>query len=297
MSNTGLIIEERSRDIGDFLVGRLLPFRKKRMVGPFVFIDHMTPTVLGPETYMDVGQHPHIGLATLTYLLEGKITHKDSMGSDHIILPGSVNWMVAGKGCTHTERTPQEARNKKEIFTMHGYQIWVALPKELEDITPEFHHIKAEDLPRWTDKGAHYTLVAGTAFSRTSPVPVHSDLFMIDITTKHDHTFTAQGNLKGEIGICIVSGSITACDQTIMAGHMLVSKTEDICTIHITANSQVLIFGGQPFPEERFIHWNFVSHSKEKIEIAKEKWKVGDFPKVANDNSYVPLPDTTFFNK
>lgn len=297
MSNTGLIIEERSRDIGDFLVGRLLPFRKKRMVGPFVFIDHMTPTVLGPETYMDVGQHPHIGLATLTYLLEGKITHKDSMGSDHVILPGSVNWMVAGEGCTHTERSPQEARDKKEIFTMHGYQIWVALPKELEDIIPEFHHIKAEALPRWTDMGANYTLVAGTAFSRTSPVPVHSDLFMIDITTINDHTFTAHGNLKGEIGICIVSGSITACDQTIMAGHMLVSKIEDICTIHITANSHILVFGGQPFPEERFIHWNFVSHSKQKIEIAKEKWKAGNFPKVANDNSYVPLPDTTFFNK
>lgn len=297
MSNIGLIIEERSRDIGDFLVGRLLPFRKKRMVGPFVFIDHMGPTVLGPDSYMDVGQHPHIGLATLTYLLEGKVTHKDSMGSNQVILPGSVNWMVAGKGCTHTERTPQESRDHKEVFTVHGYQIWVALPKHLEDITPEFHHIETQDLPTWTDQGANYKLIAGTAFSKTSPVPVHSDLFMLEITTVNNHTFNAQGNLKGEIGICIVKGNITACNETIAAGHMLVSKIEDICTIDIAADSHILIFGGQPFPEERFIHWNFVSHSKEKINAAKEDWKARNFPKVAGDNSYIPLPEASIFNK
>ncbi|GGG04858.1 hypothetical protein GCM10011344_01540 [Dokdonia pacifica] len=297
MSNTGLIIEERSRDIGDFLVGRLIPFRKKRMVGPFIFIDHMGPTELGPNHYMDVDQHPHIGLATLTYLLEGKITHEDSMGTHQVIRPGSVNWMVAGKGCTHTERTPQEARLHKEVFTMHGYQIWVALPKDLEDITPEFHHIEATSLPRWSDQGAQYTLVAGQAFNKMSPVPVHSDLFMIAITTTTAHTFVAKGNIKGEIGICIVSGSITACDQTITAGNMLVSKIEDVCTVQISPDSHILIFGGEPFPEERHIFWNFVSHSKEKIEHAKEAWKTGLFPKVPNDTSYVPLPKPPSFGK
>ncbi|WP_299215772.1 pirin family protein [uncultured Dokdonia sp.] len=297
MSNTGLIIEERSRDIGDFLVGRLIPFRKKRMVGPFIFIDHMGPTELGPEKYMDVDQHPHIGLATLTYLLEGKLTHEDSIGTHQVIRPGSVNWMVAGKGCAHTERTPQASRDRKEIFTMHGYQIWVALPKHLEDIEPAFHHIEATALPQWSDQGAQYTLVAGQAFNQTSPVPVHSDLFMMAITTTEAHTFTAKGNVKGEIGICIVSGHITACDQTITAGNMLVSKIEDVCTIDIAANSHILIFGGEPFPEERHIFWNFVSHSKEKIESAKEKWKAKLFPKVANDTSYVPLPKPPNFSK
>ena len=297
MSNTGLIIEERSRDIGDFLVGRLIPFRKKRMVGPFIFIDHMGPTTLGPNKYMDVDQHPHIGLATLTYLLEGKITHEDSIGTHQVIEPGSVNWMVAGKGCTHTERTPQTSRDQKEVFTMHGYQIWIALPKELEDIDPEFHHIEASVLPKWSDQEAKYTLVAGQAFNKTSPVPVHSDLFMIAINTTTKHTFTAKGNVNGEIGICIVSGSINACNEVISAGNMLVSKVEDVCTIEIEANSHILIFGGQPFPEERYIFWNFVSHSKEKIETAKEQWKAKLFPKVPNDNTYVPIPPPPSFGK
>ncbi len=297
MSTTGLIIEERSRDIGDFMVGRLIPFRKKRMVGPFIFIDHMGPTTLGPSSYMDVGQHPHIGLATLTYLLEGKITHKDSIGTHQVIYPGSVNWMVAGSGCTHTERSPQEARNAQEVFTMHGYQIWIALPKDLEDIAPEFHHIDATNLPKWNDNGAHFTLIAGNAFGKVSPVPVHSPLFMISIKATEDYVFTAEGNLQGEIGICIVSGQIKACNETIKDGNMLVSKTEDICTIIITQNSHVLIFGGEAFPEERHIFWNFVSHSKEKIEAAKTRWKSNNFPKVPEDTSYVPMPEPPKFTK
>jgi redox-sensitive bicupin YhaK (pirin superfamily) len=291
MSNTGLIIEERSRDIGDFLVGRLIPFRKKRMVGPFIFIDHMGPTALGPEKYTDVDQHPHIGLSTLTYLMDGELTHRDGMGTDQIIKPNSVNWMVAGKGVTHTERTPQHLRDSRTEFTMHGYQIWVALPKDLEDIKPEFHHIDADALPIWKDAGAHFKLVAGKGYGKESPVPVHSDLFMIDITTDSDYDFKVDGNLSGEIGITIVSGSVTACGDVVEAGNMLVSKTEDVCDITIKAGSHVLVFGGAPFPEERNIYWNFVSHSKEKIEQAKEAWKNKTFPMMENDDSYVALPE------
>src|SRR5210317_1805402 len=142
MSHSGMVIPERSRDIGDFLVGRLLPFRKKRMIGPFIFIDHMGPTRLGPEKYMDIGQHPHIGLSTLTYLFEGELEHRDGLGTRQRIRPGSVNWMTAGKGITHTERTPADLRQGNS-FTMHGYQIWVALPKEKEEIPPEFFHADA----------------------------------------------------------------------------------------------------------------------------------------------------------
>jgi redox-sensitive bicupin YhaK (pirin superfamily) len=155
MSNIGLIIEERSRDIGDFLVGRLLPFRKKRMVGPFIFIDHMGTSQLGPNSYMDVDQHPHTGLSTLTFMLEGEIVHKDSIGSEQRITPGSVNWMVAGKGVTHTERTPKNLRNGTS-FSAHGYQIWVALPKDMEDCNPEFHHIEETALPKWKEGSAQY---------------------------------------------------------------------------------------------------------------------------------------------
>lgn len=290
MSARGLIIEERSRDIGDFLVGRLIPFRKKRMVGPFIFIDHMGPTILGPKKYMDVDQHPHIGLATLTYLLDGQLQHQDSMGTNQTILPGSVNWMVAGKGCSHTERTPQKARESQEVFTMHGYQIWIALPKDKEDIAPSFHHFSKNVLPKWTVGSARYRLVAGSGFGYTSPVPVYSNLFMLEVKTTEVHKFKAQGNLKGEIGICIVKGSIKACSEKILEGNMLVSKIEDACDIVINAHSHILVFGGEPFPEERYIHWNFVSSDKNKIDKAITDWKARTFPEMVNDSSYVPIP-------
>lgn len=290
MSNTDLIIEERSRDIGDFLVGRLIPFRKKRMVGPFIFIDHMGPTKLGPDKYMDVDQHPHIGLSTLTYLMEGSIMHEDSLGTRQLIEPGSVNWMVSGSGCSHTERTPDQLRQDKVEFTMHGYQIWVALPKELENALPEFHHIDANELPNWEDGAAKFTLVAGTGYGKTSPVPVHSPLFMIDIKTTADYDLCIADNLKGEVGVTIVEGGVIACDKAVSAGNMLVSKTDNVCNLTIKANSHILLFGGEPLPEQRFIHWNFVSSSKDKIEEAKQAWRNKTFPMMDNDDSYVPLP-------
>ncbi len=289
MSNIGLIIAERSRDIGDFLVGRLIPFRKKRMIGPFIFIDHMGPTTLGPNKYMDVGQHPHIGLSTLTYMLEGEVMHEDSIGTKQLIRPGSVNWMVAGKGVSHTERTPNHLRNGKE-FMAHGYQIWVALPKELEDIAPEFHHIAASSLPSWQDGVASFTLVAGEGFGKQSPVPVHSPLFMVEIKTTGDYQLNTMDNLKGEIGICIVEGSIKACGEIVEKGNILVSKVTDTCKTIVHANTHLLLFGGAPLPEERHIYWNFVSHDKEKLERAKASWKAKDFPMMEDDSSYVPLP-------
>ncbi|TPN88869.1 pirin family protein [Aquimarina algicola] len=289
MSNLGLIIEERSRDIGDFLVGRLIPFRKKRMVGPFIFIDHMGPTVLKKGHYMDVDQHPHIGLSTLTYMLEGDLMHRDSIGTQQRISPGSVNWMVAGKGVTHTERTPEDLRDKTD-FTVHGYQIWVALPKELEEIEPEFHHIDEKELPSWHDNGTTFKLIAGQGYGKTSPLPVHSELFMIDVKSEERYTLQIKGELKGEIGICIVKGSINACDTTIEQDNMLVSKVDDSCTITMEPNTHVILFGGQPFEEERHVYWNFVSHDKAKIEDAKRRWAQKQFPTVDEDQTYVPLP-------
>ncbi len=289
MSNIGLIIEERSRDIGDFLVGRLIPFRKKRMIGPFIFIDHMGPTTLGPKNYMDVDQHPHIGLSTLTYMLEGEIMHEDSIGTKQRIQPGSVNWMVAGKGVSHTERTPQDLRNGKQ-FVAHGYQIWVALPKEFEDIEPEFHHIPETELPKWKDGTTEFTLVAGEGYGQKSSVPVHSPLFMIEIKNSEEYQLNTKDHLKGEIGICIVDGSIEACGETVEKGNILVSKVEDTCNTVLKANSHILLFGGEPFAEERYIHWNFVSADRDRIEKVKEAWKAKTFPMMENDATYVPLP-------
>ncbi len=288
MSNIGLVIEERSRDIGDFLVGRLIPFRKKRMIGPFIFIDHMGPTQLGPKNYMDVDQHPHIGLSTLTYMLEGELMHEDSIGTCQRISPGSVNWMTAGRGVSHTERTPEDLRGK--VFTAHGYQIWVALPKVLEEVEPEFHHIPGSELPRWKDGDTSFTLVAGEGYGRKSPVPVHSPLFMVEIKNGSTYQLNVDGKLKGEIGICIVEGGIVACDQEISKGNILVSKVEDVCDVQLKPNTHLLLFGGEPFPEERHIYWNFVSTSKEKIEVAKEQWRQRTFPMMQNDSTYVPLP-------
>ncbi len=290
MSNHGLIIEERSRDIGDFLVGRLIPFRKKRMVGPFIFIDHMGPTIINEGNYMDVDQHPHIGISTLTYLLEGELVHQDSMGTNQRISPGSVNLMVAGKGVVHTERTPYDLRNGAE-FTAHGYQIWIALPKHLEDIEPEFYHINAQSLPSWTDGDTQFRLVAGNGYGKESPVPVHSELFMVDIKTESRYELKIKGELRGEIGICIVKGTIEACNDLIEEGNMLVSKTEDSCTIILQPDTHVILFGGQPLPEERFMYWNFVSTDKDKLESAKERWQNKEFPTVPGDKTYVPLPE------
>ncbi|MDT0607548.1 pirin family protein [Croceitalea rosinachiae] len=290
MSNIGLIIEERSRDIGDFLVGRLIPFRKKRMIGPFIFIDHMGPTKLGPTKYMDVDQHPHIGLSTLTFMLEGEIMHEDSIGTKQLIQPGSVNWMTAGKGVSHSERTPKNLRNGSE-FIAHGYQIWVALPKDLEDVAPDFHHMKGAELPKWEEGSAKFTLIAGEGYGQKSPVPTYSSLFMVEIKNADTFALNINGKLKGEIGICIVKGSIAACGETVGKGNILVSKVEDTCDITLNPNSHLLLFGGEPFPEERYIYWNYVSSSKEKIEEAKKAWKNKSFPMMENDTSYVPLPN------
>lgn len=290
MSNSDLIIEERSRDIGDFMVGRLLPFRKKRMVGPFIFIDHMGPSEMGPEKYLDVDQHPHMGLSTLTFLLEGEILHRDSMGTEQIIKPGSVNWMTAGKGVTHTERTPSSLRNGQK-HTVHGYQIWVALPKEKEFMEPEFHHVGHSELPKWMDESAEFVLVAGKGFGKQSPLPVHSELFMVEVKASDDYELTIAGELEGQIGICIVEGSIQACDHHVEAGNMLVSKSENACKLTMKAGTHLFLFGGKSFPEERLIYWNWVATSKETLSQAKADWKNKKFTKVPGDDTYIPLPD------
>lgn len=289
MSNKELIIEERSSDIGDFLVGRLLPFRKKRMVGPFIFIDHMGPSMMGPGKYLDVDQHPHTGLSTLTYLLEGEIMHRDSIGTEQRIRPGSVNWMTAGSGVTHTERIPDELRDGR-TFRMHGYQIWVALPKEKEFIEPSFHHLGADQLPSWEQGGASFKLIAGEGFGRRSPLPVHSDLFMVEVIADDPVTLDLGNALNGEIGVCVVGGSAEIQGETIEKGNMFVSKTADVCRFDVNPGSHLLLFGGEPFPEERFIHWNFVASTKERLEEAKQQWKDKNFPKVPGDDTYVPLP-------
>ncbi len=289
MSNTDIIIEERSRDIGDFLVGRLLPFRKKRMVGPFIFVDHMGPAIIKPGSYMDIGQHPHIGLSTLTYLFKGEVMHRDTLGTQQRVTAGSVGWMTAGSGIVHTERTPEDLRDGRS-YNMHGFQIWVALPKDKEEIDPQFSYTPSEQLPSWEEGSASFRLLAGEGFGKKSPVPVYSDLFLLEIDVKSESLFDIGSNLKGEIGICVVEGAVNACGQIVKKGNLLVSKQEDACKLQVEGNSKLLLFGGHPFEEERYIEWNFVSSDKEKINTAKRKWQDQTFKMVPGESGYIPLP-------
>lgn len=288
MSNVQLIIEERSADIGNFMVGRLLPFREKRTVGPFAFIDHMGPAYLKNYQNLDVPPHPHIGLSTLTYLFEGSMMHRDSLGTEIEIQPGAVNWMTAGKGIVHSERTPDYLRTSDK--SLHGLQIWVALPKELEEMEPSFTHIEKDDLPKWEQNGVSIKLIAGEAFGRKSPVPVHSPLYFLELKSTSTQTVKIGDDLFGESALYILEGSITDGTNTFGPKQILIAKDSKLCEFEMAENTTIYIFGGEAFPEERFIFWNFVSSRKERIEQAKTDWENQTFPKVPNETEFVPLP-------
>jgi redox-sensitive bicupin YhaK (pirin superfamily) len=288
MSNISLIIEERAANIGNFLVGRLLPFRKKRSVGPFVFIDHMGPVALEHGQNFDVLPHPHIGLSTLTYLFEGSITHRDSLGSKIEITPGSVNWMTAGKGIVHSERTPDHLRNKSQ--RLHGLQIWVGLPKELEETEPSFHHIGSKEIPTWTEAGISYKLIAGEAKGKISPVPVHSKLFLIEITNQAKKKVELSEQLFGEVGLYILQGRIKSEGHVFDSKQILVAKDPAICSFELEPDSKIFLFGGQPFPEKRYMDWNFVSTNKDRLKKAKEDWMAQRFPAIPDEKGFVPYP-------
>lgn len=292
MSNIGLIVEERAADIGNFLVGRLLPFREKRSVGPFIFIDHMGPTYLKEYQNFDVPPHPHIGLSTLTYLLEGSIFHRDSIGSATEIKPGAVNWMTAGKGVVHSERTPEYLRNSPQF--LHGFQIWVALPKALEESEPSFFHIEAEEISSWKDGDIEYKLIAGEAFGKKSAVPTHSPLYFVEIKSKTKQKLNIGHHIFGEVGMYVLEGSVNIEGNDYGTKQLLIAKNASLCEFEINENTTIYLFGGEPFPEERHIFWNFVHSDKEKIEEAKINWHDQNheaFPLIpGDDQEYVPLP-------
>jgi redox-sensitive bicupin YhaK (pirin superfamily) len=293
MSNIKLIIEERAANIGNFLVGRLLPFREKRTVGPFAFIDHMGPVHLKDYQNLDVPPHPHIGLSTLTYLFEGSIMHKDSLGTEVEIQPGAVNWMTAGNGIVHSERTPQYLRTSDKV--LHGLQIWVALPKELEQMDPSFAHVEEKDIPHWTDNGLSFKLIAGEAFGRKSPVPVYSPLYFIEIKSTSAQKVTIGDDLFGESALYILEGSIKSDGNIFEPKQILIAQDSKLCTFEMNENTTVYIFGGEPFPEERIIFWNFVASTKELIQDAKDRWEKQIFPKVPGETEFVPLPPPVKF--
>ncbi|HEX2899017.1 MAG TPA: pirin family protein [Bacteroidia bacterium] len=250
----------------------------------------MGPASMNDHQNMDVPPHPHIGLSTLTYLFEGSIMHKDSLGTEMEIKPGAVNWMTAGKGIVHSERTPAYLRNADKH--LHGLQIWVALPRELEEMQPSFVHVEAHELPVWTENNLTFKLIAGEALGKKSPVPVFSPLYFIEIKSTGRQTVNIGDHLFGECALYIMEGQIDCEETTFVPKQLLVAKNSALCEFEMAENSTIYIFGGEAFPEERFIYWNFVSSSKERIEQAKQMWLAQTFERVPGETEFVPLPQS-----
>lgn len=282
------VIDSRAKDIG-IPVRRILPWMKKRMVGPFIFLDHMGPVLLkAPNDHVDVRPHPHIGLSTLTYLFEGSLLHRDSLGVTQLILPGEVNWMTAGKGISHSERESTEARKNDRMI--HGLQFWVALPKADEDVEPSFHHYEKSDIPEFKTESLEINLVAGSAFGHTSKLKAYSPLiFMVMRGFKAgSFSFEEKGH---EHALYVVKGEITLNGTTYKEGQMVVMQEDSAIELEHSKDALFVLIGGEVFPGPRYIWWNLVSSSKEKIEQAKKAWREGTFPMVPGDDEKIPLPD------
>jgi len=289
-----LVIDARSKDLGGFEVGRVLPFARKRMVGPFIFLDHMGPAAFAPGSEaINVRPHPHIGLSTLSYLFEGEMTHRDSTGAHNIILPGEVNWMTAGRGVVHSERT--EPERKAAGGKLHGMQAWIALPLENEDDAPSFSHHAGADLPSYEQGGLFARLVAGEAYGARAAVPTASPLFYIHWEMQPG-VRAAPPKGKGDGGyseraLYVASGAVEVGDRRLSAGQLAVLEPQAEPVIVALEPSTVMILGGEPIGQ-RLIWWNFVASSQDRMEAAKADWKAGRMKLPAGDDEeFIPLPE------
>lgn len=287
-----MVIEQRRRDLGGgFEVGRVLPFKKRRMVGPFIFFDHMGPLDLEPglDRSLDVRPHPHIGLATVTYLFSGEVMHRDSLGYEQAVRPQDVNWMTAGRGITHSERFE---RARLQGDHLHGIQAWVALPTEFEEIAPSFSHHSGQDLPKWDDAGVTGQLIAGSAYGLTASTQTLSPLFYAHLNMVPGATAEIPVGHK-ERALYVATGAVELDGMQYGAGNMLVLGAT-ASRVRALENSSVMVLGGEPVGE-RFIYWNFVSSSKERLAQAAADWRAGRMKLPdADDEEFIPLPDEPF---
>ena len=284
-----LVIEPRTRDLGDgFEVRRVLPYAKRHMVGPFIFFDHFGPTNFRAGTGLDIRPHPHIGLATITYLFDGEIMHRDSLGTAQVIRPGAVNWMTAGRGIVHSERTPPETRRQKS--PIYGIQSWVALPRAREEIDPAFEHVPAADLPLIEGDGVAVRLIAGTLFGKTSPTATQSPMFYADVTLRAGATLAMTPDYAQRAAY-LLEGAVDCAGARHALPAMLVFDSKARAAITARESVRLLLIGGEPLDGERHIWWNLVSSSAERIEQAKRDWQAGRFPKIPGDSDeFIPLP-------
>ena len=284
-----MVIVPRARDLGGFEVRRALPSARKQMVGPFIFFDQMGPALMQPGQGIDVRPHPHIGLSTVTWLFDGSIYHRDSLGSSQPISPGELNWMTAGRGIVHSERTaPPELARERKVF---GIQSWVALPKQFEETAPAFDHVEAHRLPVVDERGISARIIAGSLYGATSPVKTHSDLFYADVQMAAGSALPLPVDHE-ELGVYVAEGEIEVAGQSFTEGRLLVFRPGDHITLRAKSNARVMLLGGEPMDGPRYIWWNFVSSSKDRIEAAKDDWKQARFAIVPGDEKdFIPLPE------
>jgi len=283
------IIEPRIRDLGDgFEVRRVLPSKERRTVGPFVFFDQMGPTTLRPGKGLDVRPHPHIGLATVTYLFDGEILHRDSLGTVQPIRPGEVNWMTAGRGIVHSERTPPELR--AACARLFGMQTWIGLPREREEIAPSFVHHPESALPVLEGDGKYVRVIAGIFQGARSPLAVFSDTLYADAMLAAGARLELRAEYP-EHAIYIAEGRIEIAQDDFEGGRMLVVPSGHAVVISATAPARLLLLGGEPLDGPRHLWWNFVSSSAHRIERAKADWREGRFPNVPGETEFIPLPE------
>jgi len=268
MDTIKMVITPRTRDLGGFTVGRVLPFAKQRMVGPFIFFDEIGPAEFLPDEGIDVRPHPHIGLATVTYLFEGAIRHRDNLGFDQLIQVGDVNWMIAGSGMVHSECTDDETRRHGQ--KMHGIQSWVALPEEHQETAPAFHHYPKETLPRISRNSADYRLIIGTAFGQSSPVATFSPCFYLGVETAANSEIILPDEHEDR-ALYLLSGEIEIDGQPIQSQTMIVFREDTTPVITTQSSTKLMLLGVTPLGK-RHIWWNFVSTSEERIEHAKKDW-------------------------
>jgi len=282
------VIVPRARDLGGFEVRRALPAAERQMVGPFIFFDQFGPVLMRAGQGIDVRPHPHIGLATVTWLFDGSIYHRDSLGSQQPISPGELNWMTAGRGIVHSERTDAaELVRDRQVF---GIQSWVALPKAFEETAPAFEHVAMDRLPLIEDGGVTVRVVAGSVYGAKSPVRTHSDLFYADVRLAAGSVLPLPADHE-ERGIYVAEGAIAIADQSFAAGRLLVFRPGDAISVKAKTEARIMLLGGEPMDGPRHIWWNFVSSSKDKIEAAKDDWKRGRFAIVPGDEKdFIPLP-------
>ncbi|WP_420344354.1 pirin family protein [Paenirhodobacter sp.] len=288
------LIIPRARDLGGFEVKRALPAPQRQMVGPFIFFDHIGPAEILTGKGIDIRPHPHIGLGTVTFLYRGDFHHRDSIGSDLVIEPGAVNWMVAGKGVTHSERT--SAAGRAGPHSLYGIQTWIALPESHEDMAPIFEHHGKESLPQFEDGGVTATLILGQAYGGQAPATLYSDTFYLDVVLQPGARFPLPDDQEDR-GIYVTEGSIRVAGQEFEAGQMMVFRPGDRITVAAGARgARVMALGGATLNGPRYLWWNFVASSREKIESAKEEWRRGDWGKGQFDlpptdhSEFIPLP-------